>query len=688
MSRPGPHSERALILAPSGRDGEIATLILNQAGFPTEVHCDLATLCGEIEKGAGMAIIADEAIRGADLRPLSECLGRQAPWSDFPIILLTQRGGGPERNPAAARLAEILGNVIFLERPFHPTTLISVVRTAIRGRRRQYEARRHLEELAEGEQRLQNALRAGHLGSWALDVDSMTLRASETCRSHFGRGAEAPFAYADLLASVHPGDLPRMQAAVANTLQRADDYAIEYRNVWPDSSEHWVEVRARALKNASGKVVQLIGVSSDITARKTLELEREGLLRELAFEREALSDLTANLDRRVQERNAELMAEVEAREKLQDQLLQSQKMESIGKLTGGVAHDFNNLLMAVMGNLELLRKRVPDDPGVRRLIDGAIQGAERGAALTQRMLAFARQQDLDTRSTDLAELLGGMRELLERTLGPQIALNLIISPGLPAAQVDANQVELAILNLAINSRDAMPGGGTIDIEVGERSVMGKPNLRAGRYLLIKVSDTGCGMDAQILKMAVEPFFSTKPIGKGTGLGLSMVHGLAVQLGGLLDLASAPGKGTSATLWLPVAASPAKTVKRVAAPSLPVRPATILVVDDDPLIAMSAADMLEDLGHTVISANSGKRALEILETGQAVDLLMTDHAMPGLTGTELAELARRKRPSLPVLLATGYADLPHGQKTNLPRLSKPYHQAQLQAEVSRLLASHP
>ena len=302
------------------------------------------------------------------------------------------------------------------------------------------------------------------------------------------------------------------------------------------------------------------------------------------------------------------------------------------------------------------------------------------------MLAFARQQDLKTSSADLATLLIGMRDLLERTLGPQITLDFKIAEGLPPAQVDANQIELAILNLAINARDAMPEGGTINIGVAQEQPGTDRNVVPGSYLRVQVSDTGSGMDAATLKKAIEPFFSTKPPGKGTGLGLSMVHGLAVQLGGWLELSSEIGKGTTASLWLPVATQPsARETKPLISQAIEACPATILVVDDDPLIAMSAVDMLEDLGHTVIAANSGKRALEILDTGQAVDLMMTDQAMPGMSGIELAELARLKRPTMPVLLATGYADLPTGhQKTTPPRLSKPYQQTQLRAQINRLL----
>ena len=684
MTRAGAQSLRALVLAPNGRDAPLSVSLLKEAGFDADICANVDALAAELRRGAGLAVIADEALQSADLRPLSAFLGAQPPWSDMPIILLTHRGGGPERNPAAQRLGEILGNVSFLERPFHPTTLSSMVRAAARGRRRQYEARSRLEEISEREQQLQTALTAGHLGSWSLDVEDMIFHASKTSRRHLGIGAGNEFSYDDLRRVVHPDDLTRVTQELERTLASGTDYVIEYRNVMRDSAVRWVDVRARALKNGSGKVVSLVGVSSDITARKNSELERESLLGELALERTALSNLTRTLEQRVVERTNELMVEVAAREKAQEQLLQSQKMESVGQLTGGIAHDFNNLLMAVMGNLEILRKRLPEEPGTRRLIDGAMQGAQRGASLTQRMLAFARQQDLKTTSSDIGTLLNGMQELLRRSLGPQIALKLHIESDLPPAEVDPHQVELAVLNLAINARDAMPGGGTIDIRVDHQQVRDEEHLASGTYVRVRVSDTGCGMDATTLSKAIEPFFSTKPLGKGTGLGLSMTHGLAVQLGGHLELVSEVGVGTVATLWLPMATAPAVEIDAPAAPSPSSRHATILVVDDDPLIAMSTAGMLEDLGHVVIEANSGQRALDIIEARRDIDLMLTDQAMPGMTGIQLAEIVRTKRPQLPVLLATGYTDLPTSKLANLPRLSKPYQQAQLQAEIEKLL----
>jgi PAS domain S-box-containing protein len=681
---PGISSERAVILAPTGRDGSVAAALIKEAGYYANICSDLAALLREMEGGAGLAVIADEAIKTADLRGLMRWLNEQPAWSDFPIVLLTHQGGGPERNPDAARLGQVLGNVTFIERPFHPTTLVSVVGSAVRGRRRQYETRRILADLTESEGLLQTALDAGHLGTLELHLPEFELQASDTCKAFFGRKPGEAFSYQDLLAAVHPDDRARRLEVLNLAIATGSDYSMEYRNIWPDGSQHWVDVRARAVRRPDGSLKSLVGVSSDITARKIAEIERETLLEQLAAERTALAELTATLEQRVDQRTADLMKEVAARERAQEQLRQAQKMETIGQLTGGVAHDFNNLLMAVMGNLDLLRKRLPDDPRLRRLIDGALQGAERGATLTQRLLAFARQQDLKAVPVDLRVLLQGMIDLLERSLGPRVGLRLDIPPGLPAARVDANQLELAVLNLAINARDAMPDGGSIDIKVTESRVSGDPALKAGRYLKLSVIDNGTGMPAEILQRAIEPFFSSKPLGKGTGLGLSMVHGIAVQLGGALQLSSAEGKGTTATLLLPAASavpeteSPALTAQKVH------RSAVILFVDDDPLIAMSTTEMLEDLGHRVIGANSGRHALDILKSEQPIDLMMTDHVMPGMTGVELATASRKVRPSLPILLATGYAELPEGAQLDLPRLAKPYHQDELRDRLEQLL----
>jgi PAS domain S-box-containing protein len=681
----GASSERAVILVPTGRDAQVATGLIEEAGFHAHTCSDLAALLSEMEAGAGLAVIADEAIKTADLRGLMHWLSEQPSWSDFPIVLLTHQGGGPERNPGAMRLGQILGNVTFIERPFHPTTLVSVVGSAVGARRRQYQTRAILEDLTESEGLLQTALDVGRLGALELRLPEFELEASDACKAFFGRSPDEPFSYQDLLASVHPDDRARRLEVLKRAIDSGTDYSIEYRNVWRDGSQHWVEVRARAVPGPQGRVKSLVGVSSDITARKVAEIERENLLAQLAAERSALAELTATLEQRVEQRSVDLMKEVAAREKAQEQLRQAQKMETIGQLTGGVAHDFNNLLMAVMGNLDLLRKRLPDDPRLRRLIDGALQGAERGASLTQRLLAFARQQDLKAVPVDLRALIEGMIDLLERSLGPRIVLRVDLPEGLPPARVDTNQLELAVLNLVINARDAMPDGGEIGIKIAEYQANTDPALDPGCYLKLSVVDNGIGMCPDTLKRAIEPFFSSKPLGKGTGLGLSMVHGFAVQLGGALQLSSTLGKGTTATLLFPVAnaAAPVTESPTSAAPKVS-RSAVILFVDDDPLIAMSTTEMLEDLGHRVIGANSGFHALDILRSEQPIDLMVTDHMMPGMTGLELAAASRQVRPSLPILLATGYAELGEGTQVDLPRLAKPYHQDQLRDRLDQLL----
>jgi PAS domain S-box-containing protein len=374
-------------------------------------------------------------------------------------------------------------------------------------------------------------------------------------------------------------------------------------------------------------------------------------------------------------------------------LREAQKMEALGQLTGGVAHDFNNLLMVVLGNIGLLRKRLPPDPRLMRLLDGAQQGAERGAALTQRMLAFARRQELRPAPVDLAALASGLRPLLERSAGPTVRIEMRLPDGLPPALADANQLELALLNLVVNARDAMPTGGLVELTAAAAeapSPEAPPGLAPGAYLRLALRDTGAGMDAETLARATEPFFTTKGAGRGSGLGLSMVQGLAQQSGGGLRLVSRPGEGTTAEIWLP------RAEPSVAAATLPVLPVPeaesavpcrVLVVDDDPLVAAGTAMMLEDLGHSASVATSAAEALERLAQDPGLELVLTDHAMPGMTGLELAERLRRERPGLPVALATGYADLAAGISAWLPRLNKPYKQEELGALVRRLTRAH-
>jgi PAS domain S-box-containing protein len=357
-------------------------------------------------------------------------------------------------------------------------------------------------------------------------------------------------------------------------------------------------------------------------------------------------------------------------------LHEAQKMDTLGQLTGGVAHDFNNLLMAVLGNLAIARKRAETKaPELLRQLDAATQAAERGATLTQRLLAFARRQDLKPAAVDLRGLLLGIEALLRRSAGPLVELEVEAPEGLPPAHVDPHALELALVNLAVNARDAMPEGGRLAVRLG-RSETGLPGrLAPGHWLTIAVRDNGMGMDAATLSRAIEPFFTTKGPGQGTGLGLSMVHGLAAQSGGALVLDSAPGKGTTATLWLPVSAlRPAAEAEAEAAPS-PGRGA-VLVVDDEVLVLESTAAMLEELGYEPVQAESGEAALALLESRADLVAVLTDHAMPGMTGAALAARIRGARPDLPVILATGYAGTLAGAQDTRPRLAKPYSLTQL------------
>ena len=415
-----------------------------------------------------------------------------------------------------------------------------------------------------------------------------------------------------------------------------------------DGTRFWASVVIDPVRGPDGALLGFAKVTRDITERRDTQLELE---------------------------------------RAREALFQSQKMEAIGQLTGGVAHDFNNLLTAVIGSLELVRKRLPPDEKNLLLIDNAMQAARRGATLTQRMLAFARRQELDPELASARELVTGMTPLFEHTLGPSIMLDVDCPPSLAPVRVDVNQLEMALLNLVVNARDAMPRGGTITISAAEVEAGPASSfpLSAGRYVRLSVRDLGHGMDAATLARATEPFFTTKGVGKGTGLGLSMVHGLAEQLGGCLQLESAPGAGTTASLWIPVAGGADVPSQR--SPSAPALEATslhILAVDDDALILVNTAAMLEDLGHEVTTAYSGREALSALAGMERVDLVVTDQAMPGMTGTELIAEIRRARPDLPILLATGYAELPNGEGADIPRLNKPFLQAHLHQAIAEVM----
>jgi PAS domain S-box-containing protein len=406
---------------------------------------------------------------------------------------------------------------------------------------------------------------------------------------------------------------------------------------------------------------------------------------------------------RASERRFREQLEVEVAERTQalrqseQALLHVQKMEAIGSLTGGIAHDFNNLLMAISGSLELLRKRMPEQQNLQRLLDNAMQATQRGRSLTQRMLAFARRQELRSERVNLGHLVAEMTELLRRSIGPTITVQADFPKRLPLVQADPNQLETALLNLAVNARDAMEESGVLIFSAREETVDEmRDGLQPGHYVCLSVIDTGAGMDETVLKRAAEPFFTTKGVGKGTGLGLSMVHGFAEQSGGALLLRSAPRLGTTAEIWLPAyavsseageteSAADARAIVAVRETTEPNdvgrSPLAILVVDDDALVLMNTVEMLEDLGHSVASAQSGSEAISLLRD-RRFDVLVTDHAMPMMTGAQLATEVRARGLGLPIILATGYADLPSGTP-DLPRLTKPFSQSELADLVQRV-----
>ncbi len=498
--------------------------MLRESEIQSTAAADVAALVRELRAGAGFAIVTEEALRGADLHGLAGFLEEQEEWSDFPFILLTERGGGLERNPAARRFLETLGNVTFLERPFHPTTLVSLARAALRARRRQYDARTRLEEIRRGEQ--------------------------------------------------------------------------------------------------------------------------------------ALRELAADLERRVEQRTRELMATEEA-------LRQSQKMEAVGQLTGGLAHDFNNLLTGISGSLQLMQTRLSQGrvSELDRYITAADGAARRAASLTHRLLAFSRRQTLDPTPTNINRLIAGLEELIRRTVGPSIQVEVVGAAGLWTALVDRNQLENALLNLCINARDAMPDGGRITIETAnkwldERAARER-ELSPGQYISVCVTDSGTGMTPEVIKRAFDPFFTTKPLGQGTGLGLSMIYGFARQSGGQVRIYSEVGKGTTMCLYLPRhqgSDEDAQVAHQWGVAPRATEGETVLVVDDEPTVRMLVTEVLQELGYTAIEVADGSTGLQVLRSDQRIDLLITDVGLPGgINGRQVADGAREVRPDLKVLFITGYAE---------------------------------
>ena len=477
---------------------------------------------------------------------------------------------------------------------------------------------------------------------------------------------------------VHPDDLGGVAAIWQTSLAAQTPYETEFRIRRHDGVYRWHLVRAVPVDSAQpGEQLRWVGTNTDIDDHKAAQA--------------ALAGMNATLEQRVDDRTRDLQ-ETEAR------LRQSQKMEALGQLTGGIAHDFNNLLQGITGSIEVVRRRLKlgrtDD--VDRYMQSAVQSAHRAAALVHRLLAFARRQSLDTQPVDVNALVVSMEDLLRRTLGENVALQVQPGPQAWLALCDENQLESAILNLAINARDAMPGGGRLTIATGNATldadaVRGHEGLAPGDFATVTVSDNGQGMAAEVLARVFEPFFTTKPVGQGTGLGLSMIYGFAKQSGGNVRLASEPGRGTTATLYLPRHAARQRQDAPAASHEAPQGAGEmVLVVEDDANVRQLVVEVLHDLGYGVIEAKDAPSALPHLQGKGRIDLLVSDVGLPGMNGRQLAELARQHRPQLRVLLMTGYAAgaTSRGEflGPGMEMITKPFAIAALAVKVQQMIES--
>ena len=561
------------------------------------------------------------------------------------------------------------------------------------------EARQAEEALRRSEERLRLCQEAAEIGVWDWDIASGTIEWSERNFTLHGLKPEAEGpTYEHWQRAIHPGDRDRVNAAITQAIAIGTPYQADYRVLLPGGDVRWLAVRGRVLTDEAGRPVRMLGVTLDITDRRNAA--------------DALARMNDELEHRVAERTAALEEEAVRRAEAEARLRQSQKMEALGQLTGGVAHDFNNLLTVILGSLDGMQRRaaepLPDGEAkplleaFGRSIGMALQATQSAAQLTHRLLAFSRQQPLQPRVVRINDLISGMTELISRTLSEAVTLETVLAPGLWPSFADANQLEIALLNLVVNARDAMPDGGKLTIETANVQFAGTEGPAAdpepGDYVLLAVSDCGIGMSRELIDRAFEPFFTTKGPGKGSGLGLSMVYGFVRQSGGQIRLYSEVGHGTSVKIYLPrssaVEERPAPgAISRRATREIPrARPGeTILVVEDNSNVRGYSVSTLLDLGYAVREAATAAEALRLLELGPTtrLDLLFTDVVLPeGMNGRQLAERAVKLRPGLPVLYTTGYtrnAIVKQGRlEPGVDLIAKPFSIEQLAQKIRQLL----
>jgi signal transduction histidine kinase len=546
------------------------------------------------------------------------------------------------------------------------------------------------DSLSESAELLAFAEQIGRIGVIDWQVKTGEVHLSATALAMYGLDS-FDGRYDTWIATVHREDQVRLRDTIATAMaEKAREFELDFRIVRPnDKALRWIEARRLIFYDAAGAPVRVVGVSADVTERKRQLVE--------------LRNFTEALEASVKERTRELEAENEARKRAEDSLRQSQKMEAVGQLTGGVAHDFNNLLTIVIGGLDVIGRQIselPLSPAVARITrarDMALQGAQRAATLTSRLLAFSRQQALAPRVIDVNKVVSAAGDFLRRTLGEAVSLETVLAAGLWRTFADLNQLENVLLNLALNARDAMPNGGKLTIETANCSLdqsyvnsLAEP-VEAGQYVMIAVADTGAGMDRETRERAFDPFFTTKETGKGTGLGLSQVYGFVRQSEGHVKIYSEVGEGTTVKIYLcrhlgeeDAAAIPKQ---RQEAPRA-IGAETILVVEDDEALRSYTTEILVELGYGVLEAKDGRSALTTLGANH-VDLLFTDVVMPGgMNGRDLADEATRRRPGLKVLFTTGYtrnAIVHHGRlDAGVEMIGKPFTYSELGAKLRSIL----
>ena len=672
------------ILAPIGRDSAVIGDILRKASIECIECADAPELIAALsERRAGVMVVSEEAFRRSELEALMGWLKDQPPWSDLPVLLLTKRNGNAVLQ---ANLAASLGNTTILERPFFPGTLVSAARSALRARTRQHEAEDFIDQLAARERELSDERKR-------LARSETRLReANEKLSQRFAQELAEKRILADIVegtdAFVQVADLNyrwlAINRAAREEFERIYGIRPEVGQSMLDVIAHLPEHRDAVLRTwgraLAGEEFTEVGEFGDPGRDRRYYEMKFNVLRNDRGERIGAYQFVYDVTERL--RDQEKLADAQGR------MHEMAKLETLGQLTGGVAHDFNNLLTPIVGALDALHRKYGEDPRSRRLITGALEASQRAATLVQRLLSFARRQHLEARAINVGELIVGVEDLIRRSIGPHVDVAVNLADELPATKIDPNQLELALLNLSVNASDAMSGGGTLRIDVSTRQLANEEvgELPAGAYVRIAVADSGTGMDDATIQRAIEPFFTTKGPGQGTGLGLSMVHGLAAQSGGKLQLISSPGRGTTAEIWLPVfegAADPLSTIQDHVPPQP--RSTVVLLVDDEELVRRATADMLRELGHEVVEAESASGGLKLLEERPDIELIVTDYLMPGTRGTEPIDKARQLRPEMKAVLITGYARLA-AEQHGVARLAKPFRASDLGREVARMLSA--